>query len=368
MKAGTQKLPNLDILRFFLAAMVVIYHLPTVMKTMGFASDHSLPLFFKGEEAVIFFFSLSGFLIIRLLYIEKRNNPNINIRDFYTRRILRIYPLYYLVLVTGILLYHVILPLAHISKPTDYSLPELIAYYVLLLPNVFRVDHPVGSVLNILWSIGIEEQFYLFIPLIVFFVKRKYLLPALAGLLGIYLIVFFNNPWLREHHFYYYYFLSGGVISILSYEGYFNNVFKYRISGYILVIIFLTFFFTNWFAIWGYMPYHLFMTVFCGFFLSSIGDHPLFIIRNRALNYCGKISYGIYMYHMITLTFILFIARYVLDLRKVNGNLLLAVFIPVTLSLTIFIAHLSYKYLESYFLGLKKKYRHIAPAEAKPGQ
>jgi peptidoglycan/LPS O-acetylase OafA/YrhL len=66
------QLPNLTAIRFFLALFVVLYHLPQYCKNRCFPFYNNLPVFFKGEEAVFMFFSLSGFLIIRGLIIEKK--------------------------------------------------------------------------------------------------------------------------------------------------------------------------------------------------------------------------------------------------------------------------------------------------------
>ncbi len=67
----TKKLPNLDVLRAFLAFLVVLSHVPRISKTLGLPEYHNLPIFHKGYNAVWVFFALSGYLIINLLYKEK---------------------------------------------------------------------------------------------------------------------------------------------------------------------------------------------------------------------------------------------------------------------------------------------------------
>jgi peptidoglycan/LPS O-acetylase OafA/YrhL len=91
-------LPNLTGLRFLLAFLVVIFHIPQFCQNRGFPYYNNLSIFNKGEEAVYMFFSLSGFLIIRLLYIEKSVSNSVNLKKFFIRRVLRIFPLYYLIL------------------------------------------------------------------------------------------------------------------------------------------------------------------------------------------------------------------------------------------------------------------------------
>lgn len=86
-----------DPLRAFLALSVVIYHIPQISETVGIPFFNNLALFHRGSEAVLVFFALSGYLIIGQLFKEKSTRGTINIKDFYVRRMLRLYPVYYLV-------------------------------------------------------------------------------------------------------------------------------------------------------------------------------------------------------------------------------------------------------------------------------
>ena len=104
------------------------------------------------------FFVLSGFLIIRLIYRAKTRNT-FSIKDFYVRRILRIFPLYYLVLGFGLLFYNVLLPFLNIPFEINYTWKEALFYNIFFLPNVFAQLYEPGGILEILWSIGNEEQF-----------------------------------------------------------------------------------------------------------------------------------------------------------------------------------------------------------------
>lgn len=74
-----KELPNLYALRLFLALLVVIFHIPISSSTLDFPSYNGLAIFNKGNLAVIYFFTLSGFLIIRLLYLEIKNTSTINV-------------------------------------------------------------------------------------------------------------------------------------------------------------------------------------------------------------------------------------------------------------------------------------------------
>src|SRR5690606_14757693 len=166
------------------------------------------------------FFVLSGFLIIRLIYRAKIRN-SFSIKDFYVRRILRIFPLYYLVLGFGLLFYNVILPFLNIPFEINYTWKEALFYNVFFLPNVFAQVYDPGGIIEILWSIGIEEQFYLVIAPLLFFVDVKWVLRVLGLLLIAYFILFWSEafPLLRKFNFVFFYLFTGGVIAILEEEG-----------------------------------------------------------------------------------------------------------------------------------------------------
>ena len=91
-----KRIPNLTSLRFLLALLVVIFHIPLFFSNRELPFYNDLPIFNKGTEAVYMFFSLSGFLIIKQLFEEKKLTGTINLKSFYMRRVLRIFPLYYL--------------------------------------------------------------------------------------------------------------------------------------------------------------------------------------------------------------------------------------------------------------------------------
>ena len=103
------RLPNLDVLRFILASLVIIFHLPQLCRNQGLPYFLDAPIFNRGVEAVYMFFVLSGFLIIKIIYNDKLRD-RFSIRKFYMRRILRIFPLYYLILIFGFVFYWQILP------------------------------------------------------------------------------------------------------------------------------------------------------------------------------------------------------------------------------------------------------------------
>ncbi len=76
------------------------------------------------------------------------------------------------------------------------------------------------------------------------------------------------------------------------------------------------------------------------------------------LDFLGKISFGIYMYHMIVVTFVLFIFMEISKFISMNEIIVILLINILSILGTVLISHLSFKYFESYFLNQKKKFRN----------
>ena len=157
--------PGLHGLRFFAAMMVVFSHVELMKDYHGYPNLYSsnLAIYESGRMGVTLFFVLSGFLISYLLLTERKVTGSISVKKFYGRRILRIWPLYYLL----VFLTFIVLPRITFFAVPKYSalMPEYFWYtlllYVFLLPQVaLSIFEPVPFA-EPLWSIGVEEQFYL---------------------------------------------------------------------------------------------------------------------------------------------------------------------------------------------------------------
>lgn len=348
----TKALPNLFIIRFLLATVVVISHIPETSRNLGFPAFNNLPLFNKGILAVFYFFSLSGFLIIRNLYIEQRDKGAINIKKFYSRRVRRFMPVYFLVISVGIIVYHYLLPLFKVPFKINYPLSHLILYYIALVPNIFNSIYRVGGILNVLWSIGIEEQFYLVVPVLLFLFRRKIVIVLLI-LLAVLLLILFSYPKFYIYHNFYFYFAAGGLIAILCEQkrcNFLNN----KIFSMLLLLTFILNFTTNVFNFENESVFHLYNMIVSTLFIASISYYPQFIIKNRLLNYLGKISYGIYMYHIIVMTGYFFVLQK-LNLKViVNKPVTIAINYLSILVFTLIVAHLSYRYFETMFYHKRK--------------
>ncbi len=357
----SKKLFNLDPLRFFLAFLVLIFHIPTLCQNMDLPFYNGLPIFHRGTEAVLVFFTLSGFLIIKSLFVEKDLTGTISIKDFYIRRILRIYPVYYLVVILGFTIYHVVFPLLSVPYESTYNIGEGLLLCIFFLPNVFHINYEPGGILDILWSIGIEEQFYLFIAPIAFFLPKKRFLSFLGIFTIVFFLIFYYSPitYFKDYYSLFFYFSFGGLVAIANYLKLDKAILFNRAGQILLTLLFVVHFTTDLFQQLPEPAYHFVSMILFGIFVANISynPNPLFQIKNKSLNYLGSISYGIYMYHMIVVYAVLFLFTK-FDYWQVLPNAFQILFINlIVITGTIIAAHLSFKYLEMPFLKLKEHFR-----------
>jgi peptidoglycan/LPS O-acetylase OafA/YrhL len=175
---------QLDGFRFFAILSVMLGH----FVPLGIVSR--IPLGY----GVLFFFVLSSFLISRILLTakdndeRKLNNNWRSLKQFYIRRSLRIFPIYYLVLFFLFLVNF---------YPCRIIFPWLLTYTLNLFIS-FNSDISIAGGFTHLWSLCIEEQFYLVFPIFIFIIKSKYILKFLIGLtiIGLFgrMILYIGNP------------------------------------------------------------------------------------------------------------------------------------------------------------------------------
>lgn len=342
-------LPNLHALRFFLALIVVLFHVPTISQTLGFAHYADAPIFHKGELSVFYFFTLSGFLIIRLIYVELLETNTINFLRFYKRRAARILPPYLLVLGVGLFLYNFLLPYLGIPFAVDYGLIEALFYNIFFLSNVFKTIYPnIGGILSVLWSIGVEEQFYLLCPPLMLLFKKQ-LNRFLIGTICLLFEVLYFYPSFYQFDNFFFYFAFGGLIGMLAIQEKLNWL-KKTAFQIILLLLFVISFFTNLLELLPPLAYHFTTMMISGLLIYAISHQPIWTIQNKWVNALGKISYGIYLYHMIVLTGVLFIFQKAVALGLVLSDFQQILLInTATISITIWVAWLSNKYFESLF-------------------
>ncbi len=167
----TKRFKGLDGLRCLAILPVIAHH----------ATPRPLPgILGKGAVGVDLFFALSGFLITTLLLRKLRDTQKVNLKAFYVRRSLRIFPLYYAVL-GAYLVYAWLLPSAHPERVHLFANWFFHATYTANWFANYHVSHAIPFAFS--WSLCVEEQFYLFWPILVASVRsRGWLMLIMAGL------------------------------------------------------------------------------------------------------------------------------------------------------------------------------------------
>lgn len=353
MTSPTIHFKGINALRFFSAFSILLYHSSTYLHRTFPAPlkmfAHNLTL------GVDFFFLISGFLISYLLLVEKKNTSTISFIGFYARRILRIFPLYFLVVGIAYLWYHESRPEIDFSK------------YLYFWGNFWMAETGKWTVgpLNVLWSICIEEHFYVFIPLFVWLIPLKkchylfWTILFISILFRTYISLTVKWNWMTM----YTHTLSrcdliaiGGLLAFYYQQ-------KRRIptigTKALVSAIVLLFFMMCIVDASNYSPTlvaafnkYLFvfpmLLIFMGVVLNDSPSNRLVRLNEqKSINYLGKISYGIYMFHSP-------IIDYSLQFNYLNKHFLVKI-IVISLS-TFLVAALSYEYFEKPILKLKKRF------------
>lgn len=373
--------PNLDGLRF-LAFLAVFKSHALEFSRYNFGGNNTkeqLSGFFSvGDLGVSFFFVLSGFLITYLLLKEKTSTGNVSVKQFYVRRILRIWPLYFFVIALGFFVLPAVFGASDVSSfPFDVKAPlSQLAWYLLFAANFDLVAHGVrGLMVAVLWSVSVEEQFYLLWPWINKF-GRKTILPAFIALV---LLVSFVYRFMNYRNSYILEYASLSVFNDLcigSFSAWLiihsekTNMFfgtlskKYILLVYLLlfalVLLRHTVYSFNESAVAALLSLEpvIFSCLFAFVILEqNFSANSVFKLSHIPfLSYLGRISYGLYCYHMICLFVVAWaMNRFFKEAMSASAPLFVAE-IALTLGATIALSALSYAFLEKPFLRLKEKY------------
>jgi len=253
-----------------------------------------------------------------------------------------------------------------------YTFGQTWFYFIFFLPGLvtFFFGH---HLLEPLWSIGIEEVFYL-IWAPIFKIGKHKILPILLSIIALkIMLMLMAQFWIKDALFVY-------MVNIFSFEAmsigglgaYFifhrknslSEMLLYKLPVqliiYSLLIIYLIFHSNIDHPVWNF----IFKTpILSGLFVDflflylivgvSLIDNNIFKFRNKLLSYLGEISYGIYMYHLIIIFAIIqFLKKYLIGLDPVLSTLL---FYSIVIVSVISVASVSKIVFENYFLNLKKK-------------
>ena len=321
-----------------------------------------------GANGVGLFFLLSAFLITGLLLRERQSTGDVHLGLFYVRRVLRIWPLYFLVFLIGLLLQ----PLAR-----DFHMPrwEVVSGLLFFLNWEFALRGWRWNPIFILWTISCEEQFYLVWPLVMKLLRRHWLPTACVVLTVVLGTVAFwpGEPFLQlgssEFVWVFAYFPVGGLLALwvgverrpkrLAWSAaMMAGGLLLWLAGGLLVLpdgnrlsSGLVLPLGRAVEMWGTVM------LFLGFLRSSSGRW------SPRLVYLGKISYGLYVFHVMVQEAVgALMAHSGLGLRSGPGSslrnavLVFGLKLPAAFAVTTGLAAMSYRFLETPFLRLKDRF------------
>lgn len=369
-------LPELDVARFLAFLLVFIHHfdflerliVPGSVAGVTAALGPLTPAFYAVISACRFglslFFTLSAFLIAELLLREKLATATVRAGQFYIRRILRIWPLYYFALALAFvfaLLFGGGFPAtAHIGW-----------FAVFLGAWYFAHNGWIPSFIFPLWSISVEEQFYLVAPWLLKFLNRRLLYAFSAALILLSNILLFHFGRIRAadapiwyNSFVQFQCFAAGILLSLALRGRVPRFSAWR-RCFLLAAAVL-----GWFAAcfffhvrigalgnpgpWALMAGYALGTLGCVMVLLGLLGLPAAKLPAWAVN-LGRISYGLYVFHVLAIQIVLLVwpSRLALPFPSplLQG--------PIALALCVLIASASYRFLEAPFLRLKRRHSII---------
>lgn len=351
--------PGLNAIRLYAAFSVIVVHTAI---NFGELREQSaiIPLLnalvMDAQTAVTLFFVLSGFLITTLLLIERKTTSTVSVRRFYVRRILRIWPLYYLVTVVGFVLLPVLLgPHYELYDPPLRS----VVLVLVLLPNL------VGplSALGHLWTIGLEEQFYLLTP---WLVKKHRLIFACSIVIVLKLalepvLLAFNSDAIMN-------LFLGARFEAMAIGA--IGAWLYHQQHRLLRLIYHPVVICSAAAMCVYLALVDMPVSSINTFIISVGFALLIVnvatnprsplvIETPFTTYWGVRSYGLYIYHFP----VLFLTIWgLVEVGVPEGDEFTFLLYLITFGVTFALADVSYRWLEQPLLRLKTRFAVVQSA------
>ncbi len=322
-----------------------------------------------GWVGVEIFFVLSGFLITGIL-LEAKGSPNY-FRNFYARRSLRIFPLYYFVLFLLLVVFpHLKLASTDLSTVT----PHAWSYWLFLSNFTLPLRSTVFSQSRVVtWSVAIEEQFYLVWPTVIWVCSRQKIVPIALSVIGVSIL---SRSLIAVFHVFpevsYFWTFShmdglalGAVVAALwrSAAGRLwlrRNALRMGIIGFIGMVSVMVYSFSRHLSMrldpTGQIPLYTFMAMLsASILIVAISEDGIVaaVLRNSWLRFFGKYSYGYYLFHTIVCALV---ASYLIaKVPPIGSSRLPAelVLVAVTVAISTVAVKISWILLERPFLRLK---------------
>lgn len=349
-------LPGLNGIRAIAALSVAFSHINNRFDYYNLPKSELLDL---ANFGVTIFFTLSGFLITYLLLQEIEKTGTIDVKKFYMRRVLRIWPLYYLYLFLIVCL----------TGIENAQWPLL--FYLFIMPNFQKLA---GVLLPLMlghyWSLGVEEQFYAFWPWIVkkskvffkflIYFPIGYILLKAALKLG-------HAPqyFLSLLHYTRFGCLTIGALGAYLYfhkspkvQWVISKVWLEVLAWIMLLIVGF-----NKFHLASILDHEIISVVTLIIIFNQIGNPKRLIsLENKLFDYLGKISFGLYVYNPLVIYGMSFLVnQIVIENMMLKQVLIYTTVVPAI----VLVAHISYNYYEKRFLKLKFNYTTVQSAASK---
>ena len=351
--------PALDGLRGLACLLIVVYH------NFGFINKYV----FFGWLGVDIFFVLSGFLITDIL-LNSFGKPGF-LRNFYIRRMLRIFPLYYLAL----LIFLVVLPkINDLPVSLDYYVDHQVWLWTYLQNWLFSFNpSPDQNALNHLWSLAVEEQFYLFWPLVILVLRKPKILLVVITLVLLLTVGLRIWIWINRieglAYFNLYTFTRIDGICIGCMIALLQRINPRFLSTYSSPIVLLfaglnfLFYFINrsyhfsfpFLPMIGYTSFAMIFGLLVYNIVNSQSGILTIIFNNPLLRAMGMVSYGCYMFHW---PLYLILAPGLEQWAVTNISFISAPFFAsvAASSMAYLLGFLSYRFYELPFLRMKKHF------------
>jgi len=357
-----KKFHTFDFFRFFAFFKVFLLHLPIVaFQFFNFVKS-------GGEIGVYFFFVLSGFLITYIILHEKQQTGTINLKNFMSRRILRIWPLFYIMILFAFVTPK-ILGVLNLSSSSEGYAPDWLLS-VLFLENykmIFTNSFPNVSPLRVMWSLCVEEHFYIIwgVALYCIRLKKAHLLIIVAIIIAnISRLVFYVNdlPFL-DVFTNLDYFAYGAIPALLLIDKenqvieFIKNIPLLYKKAFLLLTILYVIISPNFeFPFKILIEPTIYGLLFCtSIFLILPEDSKIRASDRNIFSILGIYTYGLYLTHTIIINlFVKIFEKLKLSIDEIWNAILFGI---LTLVFTIIASIISYKLIEKPFLRLKKYFK-----------
>lgn len=362
-------LPQIDGLRFVAFFLVLIHH--HAMAQPYFGDRSLLGRLLTGTHnfgwiGVDIFLTLSSFLIVTLLTIERNTTGTISIQSFYVRRALRIWPLYF-----GFVIFAMVLLPPMLGRPYGNTLAWHLFPYLTFTGNFSYAYFPPDHFAAHLWTISLEEQFYLIAPTLVFFA------PAIGKsmrwlMLGLLLLTIAFRLYIQLNQVKYPMlwvltpcrldsFIVGGVCSWIYMRR--REWLGMRIGwilaflavgGFVLVAQYSLLWEASLDSVWQFTVVSLSAGCLILSSVAAAGTGPL--LSWKPIVFLGKISFGLYVYHWFVLT----LQKQFLPIDSfAETPLTWFMFLVLLFVGTTALSVLSYYGFEKRFILMKKRFERV---------